>query len=59
MRKRVAALLVLVELDDVPGTMHTVESAKESVQRFLEDRIPHYEPRVYITDDSVAPIVAG
>lgn len=45
MRKTVT-LIVKVELDDVPGTFHTPESAERVVQQILENAIPHYNPEV-------------
>jgi hypothetical protein len=57
MSKRIAALLVIVELDDIPGTMHNEESAQEAVQQLLNDDMSHYAPCVYITDARVAPIL--
>ena len=41
---------VFVDLDRIPGTFHTKESAAESVQSILEDRIPHYNPNVVPTE---------
>jgi hypothetical protein len=43
-------LTVTVNLDSVPGTFHTVESARESVQTILNDRIPHYKPAVNVQE---------
>jgi len=42
-RKRIK-LVVWVDLDPVPGTFHTPESAKENVQAILKSSIPHYNP---------------
>lgn len=39
-------LSVMVDLDPVPGTFHTPESARDSVQAILLSSIPHYEPIV-------------
>lgn len=46
-RKRVA-LIVHVDLDPVPGTMHTHESAQEVVKNLLINSIPHYWPEVHL-----------
>lgn len=47
MSRRTATLLVVVELDDVPGTMHTKQSAKEIVRNVLWQRMPNYNPVVF------------
>jgi len=46
MSRRKARLLVVVELDDIPGTMHTAESALQTTQNILFQRMGHYNPRV-------------
>lgn len=46
-RKRVV-LEVIIDLDPVPGTFHTPESAEEVVQAILNSSIPHYHPNVKI-----------
>jgi hypothetical protein len=38
---------VAVDLDPVPGTFHTQESAVESIQAILLSSIPHYNPVVF------------
>lgn len=48
MEPQTVELIVKVNLDAVPGSFHTVESAQRIVQQILVDRIEHYEPRVYI-----------
>lgn len=55
---RKARLLVVVDLDEMPGTMHTLESAEQVVQNVLYQRMSHYNPAVslapaplYISDD--------
>lgn len=40
-------LSVDVELDDVPGTFHTVQSAMDATQAILNNAIPHYNPKVH------------
>lgn len=43
---RKARVLVVINLDDMPGTMHTAESAREVVQNVLYQRMSHYKPAV-------------
>lgn len=44
-RKRIK-LVVWVDLDPIPGSFHTPESAKKNVEAILKDYIPHYNPMV-------------
>ena len=37
---------VKINLDPVPGAMHTPESVREIVQQILTNAIPHYDPQV-------------
>ena len=46
MTRRVAYISVEVELDDVPGTFHTIESAIDVIQSLLDTQIGHYNPKV-------------
>lgn len=39
-------LTVYVNLDPVPGTFNTEDNARETVQRILDESIPHYFPGV-------------
>jgi hypothetical protein len=48
-RERVM-LNVMINLDPVPGTMHTAESAQESIQAILLSSVGHYDPVVVIAD---------
>lgn len=41
-------LEVTINLDPVPGSFHTVESAQEQVQAMLNSMVPHYKPTVAI-----------
>lgn len=41
-------LAVYVDLDPIPGTFHTAESAQHCVRNILNDRIEHYNPTVSI-----------
>lgn len=41
-------LEVEVDLDPLPGTFHTAESAREVVFSYLTYVIPHYHPEVKI-----------
>jgi hypothetical protein len=47
-RKRIL-LHVYVDLDPMPGTFHTTESAQNAVRSILNDRISHYNPIVSST----------
>lgn len=47
MKKRIAAI-VYVNLDEVRGSFHTEDLAVESIGRFLNDRIPHYDPQAIL-----------
>lgn len=44
--RRRTVMLVIVDLDPIPGDMHTAESAREIVQAKLNDAMPHYNPKV-------------
>ena len=53
--------MVVVDLDEMPGTMHTPESAQQVVQNVLWQRMPHYKPAVslapapvYVSTDTQA-----
>jgi hypothetical protein len=46
------ALTVYVNLDPVPGTFHTEESARETVQRILDQTVPSYFPGVSLYSPS-------
>lgn len=41
-------LIVCIDLDPVPGMMHTAESAEQVISGLLERTIPHYHPEVSI-----------
>lgn len=43
-------LEVYVDLDPVPGTFHSKESARNVVDRILKESIPHYNPTVSTTN---------
>lgn len=45
MSKRIE-LFISIDLDRIPGAMHTEESAREVVQQVLQDRLGHYRPVV-------------
>lgn len=47
---RRALLTVLIDLDPVPGTMHTGDSAKDAVQSALHNQLGHYNPVVVLED---------
>lgn len=44
-------LVVCVDLDPMPGAMHTPKSAMELVFAILNDRIPHYNPAVEVIEE--------
>lgn len=46
------AFLLYVDLDDLPGAMHSKESAQHTISRVLRDRIGHYMPLVSLAPDS-------
>lgn len=48
-RERVQ-LIVLIDLDPVPGAMHTEESARQVIESTLLTRLGHYHPNVLIDD---------
>lgn len=48
-RKRIK-LEILVDLDPVPGTFHTPESAKQCVEAILLSSIGHYHPIVLMDE---------
>ena len=50
-----AAFVVYVDLDSIPGTMHTKESAQNVVRGILMDRIPHYHPIVSLAPEELQP----
>jgi hypothetical protein len=50
MHRQRVKLEVEVDLDPVPGTFHTEESAREQIHYILLSSIPHYHPRVLIDD---------
>ena len=61
MKRERIRLEVEVDLDPVPGTFHTKESARDTTARILMEMIPHYHPAVsltnyeVVTDDSPNP----
>ena len=46
-RERVA-LIVYVDLDPVPGVMHTADSAQQVISAYLINNINHYNPQVLV-----------
>lgn len=55
MKKVRKAFLVYVDLDPVPGTMHTQDSAQNVINRILQERIGHYNPIVSLAPESLQP----
>lgn len=54
MTKRVA-LIVYVDLDQVPGPFHSKESAQNNVRGILENQINHYNPMVSLAPAEFQP----
>jgi len=51
MEREKAVLTVEVELDAVPGAFDSPESAQYHLQNILTNAIPHYFPRVRLSQD--------
>jgi hypothetical protein len=50
------AFVVYVNLDPVPGTFHTQESAQNVIRGILEDRLPEsYNPMVSLAPAELQP----
>ena len=45
LERRKAVILVEVELDQVPGAMHTAEDAAKHVEYCLDSMMKHYNPK--------------
>jgi hypothetical protein len=52
MQRKVATLTVTINLDPVPGTMHTEESAQEVIFSILNSQLGHYNPVVSIAPET-------
>lgn len=52
--KRIA-LLVEVDLDEVPGIFHTEDSAIDNTRGILNHMISHYNPSVTLAPDELQP----
>lgn len=46
MERQTVNVMITVDLDPLPGAMHTGEDAAKRVEQILKDRFPHYNPRV-------------
>ena len=53
-RKRVA-FVVYVDLDPVPGQMHSTESAQNIIRHILQDRLRPYNPIVSLAPEAAQP----
>jgi hypothetical protein len=53
-RKRICFVL-FVDLDPIPGSMHSQESAQNIVRFSLTNLIPHYKPMVSLAPDHLQP----
>lgn len=49
------AFIVYVDLDPVPGTFHSQESAQNVIRGILNDRISHYNPMVSLAPTDLQP----
>src|SRR4051812_7875839 len=47
-----AYMLVQVDLDPIPGDMHTDDSARENIQAVLNHAIGHYRPSVLVLNET-------
>lgn len=56
MYKTRRAFVVYVDLDPVPGTFHSQESAQNSIRGILLRAIPHYNPMVSLAPDHMQPL---
>jgi len=52
-------LQVMVDLDPVPGAMHTPDGARAIVEAILMSRIPHYTPVVVVPPDEPVDATEG
>lgn len=50
-----AAFVVYVDLDRVPGTMHSKDSARKVIGGILMNHIPHYHPMVSVAPAELQP----
>jgi hypothetical protein len=50
MKRTRIKLEVYVDLDPVPGTFHSKESARNVIDNMLKHSIPHYNPMVSTTN---------
>lgn len=49
------ALIVETNLDDVPGIMHTQESAQHVIRNIMWQRVPNYNPLVSLAPAHLQP----
>lgn len=49
-------LAVYIDLDPVPGTMHTAENARGVIQNMLNAGVGHYNPHVQIVSDNMVKL---
>ena len=55
MSRKKVAFIVYVELDEMPGTMHTKQSAQDVIRNVLYQRMPSYKPTVIIAPKELQP----
>lgn len=49
-------LALYVDLDPVPGAMHTAENAASVIQNMLDTSIGHYNPAVMLVSDNMVKL---
>lgn len=49
------AFMVYVDLDPIPGMMHTKESAQSIIRTILYDRLGHYNPVISLAPNNLQP----
>ena len=55
MERQRKAYVVYVDLDPMPGAMHTQESGQNIISSVLSDRIGHYNPIVSLAPSYLQP----
>lgn len=53
------AFVVFIDLDDVPGTMHSQESAQHVISNTLREAIGHYQPLVSLAPEPLQRMASG
>lgn len=50
------AFIVYIDLDDMPGAMHSKESAQHTIATVLRSHIGHYRPLVSLAPNDLQPV---